>query len=199
MFCKHKLKPHHYKDPVRYNHVAYMCTYNLLSVTSFKGFLEDIVDIRSNLEFSDELLQHAQDICDHPANHLYETQERDNIRSLAGGAMYLATQANTIDIPFLRHPAHMCIDILTDDFGKYFEECYQYMSDSPWFSAFETRKMERVWNVYKNNTMGNENKRMLRKQFQQYVDQLDKRRDTSFLEVFPEYTNFYEYCKELPA
>ena len=40
---------------------------------------------------------------------------------------------------------------------------------------------------------------MLRKQFQQYVDQLDKRRDTSFLEVFPEYTNFYEYCKELPA
>ena len=73
------------------------------------------------------------------------------------------------------------------------------MADSPWFSDFETRKMERVWNVYKNNSMGNETKRKLRKQFQQFVDQLDKRRDTNFLEVFPEYTNFYDYCKDLPA
>ena len=199
MFCEHKMKPHHYKDPVRYNHVGYMCTYNLLSVSSFKGFLEDIVEVRKSLEFSDALLEHAQDICDHPENHLYETQERDNIRSLAGGQQYLATQSMTMDIPFLRHPAHMCIDILTDDFGHYFEEQYQFMADSPWFSDFETRKMERVWNVYKNNSMGNETKRKLRKQFQQFVDQLDKRRDTNFLEVFPEYTNFYDYCKDLPA
>lgn len=199
MFCKHKMRPHHYKDPARYNHVAYMCTFNALSVSSFKGFLEDIVDIRSSLEFSDELLEHAQDICDHPENHLYETQERDNIRSLAGGQMYLATQANTLDIPFLRFPSHLSIDILTDDFGHYFEECHQFMKDSPWFSDFEARKMERVWNVYKNNKTGNETKRRLRKQFQQYVDQLDTRRNTKFLETFPEYTNFYDYCKDLPA
>ena len=196
IFCKHKMKPHHYKDPARYMHVSYMCTYNLLSVSSFTGFLKDIEDIRKGLEFSPEMIEHADDICKNPSDHIY--MERDNIRSLAGGQQYLATQSMTVDIPFLRHPSHLCIDILTDDFGDYFEESYQFIKDSPWFSKFEARKMMRVWNVYKNTTMANNTKRQHRKEFQQYVDQLDQRRNTNFLKTFPEYTNFYEYCKSLP-
>ena len=89
----------------------------------------------------------------------------------------------------------MAIETLTDDFGHYFEECYQYLSDSPWFPTYEVERFKRVWDVYSNNAWDNDTRRKNRSWFVQYVDQLDKRRNTNFLETFPEYEEFYNYAK----
>ena len=56
---------------------------------------------------------------------------------------------------------------------------------------------ERVWNVYKNNAWDNDFRRKNRSWFVQYVDQLDVRRNTNFLETFPEYSELYEYAKNI--
>ena len=108
---------------------------------------------------------------------------------------YLGTQIIRLDIPFLNAPTQLAIETLTDDFGHYFEECYQYLSDSPWFPTYEVERFKRVWDVYSNNAWDNDTRRKNRSWFVQYVDQLDKRRNTNFLETFPEYEEFYNYAK----
>ena len=41
---------------------SWMCTYNLLSVTSFIDFMRDIEEMRKDLTWSDELVQHAEKV-----------------------------------------------------------------------------------------------------------------------------------------
>lgn len=198
MLCEHKQDIKIFRDQALYNHVSYMCTFNLLSVTSFKRFLEDLVEIKKGLLFSDNIMKLAQYVCEtKPAWVMSEG--RDKFYSFTGPQEFLASKTLTIDIPFLRHPRWLCVDVLTDDFDHYFEECYQYMNDCGWFTENERDKMLRVWNVYRNSPTPNEEKRRTRKYFQQYVDKLDERRDTKFLDVFPEYNQFYNYCRSLPG
>jgi len=206
LFMSHRNRPHHHKDPVRYNRFTWMCTYNLLSVTSFIDFMRDIEEMRKDLTWSDELVQHAEKVIerikvDPLGDPKWKRRQPDvpvsYYASTTGPKQYLSTQVMAIDIPFLNAPTQLAIETLTDDFGHYFEECYQYMNDSPWFSQHEVDRFERVWSVYKNNAWDNDTKRKNRSWFSQYVDQLDERRDTNFLETFPEYEEFYRYAKKV--
>lgn len=202
LYLKHKNRPHHFRDPVRYNTLTWMCTFNMLSVTSFIDFLKDVVELRQGLHFSDDLLETAQRVIDEDIPKdinlkMHTDQNLKYIMSPESPHTYLATQMLRLDIPFLNAPTQLAIETLTDDFGHYFEECYQFMVDSKWFSQHEIDRYKRVWDIYKNNKWDNETRRMNRSWFAQYVDQLDTRRNTNFLETFPEYSEFYEYASNI--
>lgn len=172
--------------------IGHMSTFNLLSVTSFKDMLEDIVKIRKEITYTDDVLE----VCEYSSK--WHKQHVSTYMITDGDPVhYASSMLSSIDIPFLRNPLWLNIDILTPDFTKYFEECYQYMNDTIWFSDIEKIKYNRCYNVFKNSTGRISGIDLNRSWFGQYVDQLDERRDTKFLEVFPEYEDFYKMCKRL--
>lgn len=94
--------------------------------------------------------------------------------------------------------------ILTSDFAKYVDECIDYMepkiSNMPIVPDYHGR-----WDTFidfltpirdslNNNTMDRNDQRKL---FGQWFDDFDVRRNMRLLEVFPEYTEFYNLCKSL--
>jgi len=62
------------------------------------------------------------------------------------------------------------------------------------FADFEIEKLQRVIRHIEDKVYGNKDYSLERKNFKLYIDQLDKRRSTNFLKVFPEYKDFYELC-----
>jgi organic radical activating enzyme len=111
-----------------------------------------------------------------------------------------------IDIPRLVYPQHQSINILTEDFEKYFDDQINFMKSNfthakfsgAGFSEYEIHKLERVKHTFKESLGNNEPfKNILRKDFAIFVDEHDRRRGTNFLETFPEMEKFYYMCKEL--
>lgn len=148
-----------------------MSTYNALSVTSFKEFLKDMLDIRN--EYSNENDRHPV----------------------------------SVDIPYLRWPAHQAINILTPNYlsliGDQVTYMYQNLQQTYWpplcgkgFYDYEINRMERVYSVFKNHLSQNLDLSRHRKDFVIFVDEHDKRRGTNFLNVFPEMEEFYTICKK---
>ena len=129
-----------------------MCTYNALSVTSFKDYLEDIVEVRN----------------------------KNGINSIY------------IDIPYLRYPEMMDIKILDKTFEPYLTDTITYMEQAEKNSLMqesETAKLKRIleyWRSVRDNDQTSH-----KQNFKVYAKELDSRRNTDFLKVFPEYSGWY--------
>jgi hypothetical protein len=69
------------------------------------------------------------------------------------------------------------------------------------FEEFELEKFKRVClNIAynsKNDLEGNKDFTLNRAKFYDFVNDLDRRYGTNFLEVYPEYTEFYNICKAM--
>jgi hypothetical protein len=114
----------------------------------------------------------------------------------------------SIDVPYLRQPPFLAAWILTEDFLSYIEDSvtfmYRNMETPKWvplaakgFFDYEIHRMERLYYVVRDN-MGNvDNNILQRKNFASFVDEYDSRRETNFLQTFPEMEAFYYHCKEL--
>jgi hypothetical protein len=77
------------------------------------------------------------------------------------------------------------------------EETLKFMEDnSEWITDFEYEKFKRVLDFMKENNVSQEKIRNGRRDFYVFFTENDKRLNTNLLEVFPEYTNFYNLCKE---
>lgn len=159
--------------------ITCMCTYNALSATSFTRFSQDLHKI---------VLKHC-------------TIERP--------------QALFLSIPYLRHPDFLCGWILTEDYLKYMDESVEYLKSKtieiyrdkdgnivkfvPGFPEASAHDMKRVAEVMRNaivNGVGRlRDVSVGRRAFQNFIDEFDKRRNTSFLTVFPEMAEFYYFCK----
>lgn len=110
----------------------------------------------------------------------------------------------TFDMPFLEYPNWLAIDILTKDFLQYMYDIEYKMETILTFSEKEIKKVERNIRYMEDNILGQElaNKETIdlsvqRKNFALYIDQLDNRRNTKFLKIFPEYTEFYKLCSQI--
>lgn len=108
----------------------------------------------------------------------------------------------TFDTPFLRYPPHQAINILPDEFVSYLKEAQEYMeynrNGSDGFTQLEIDKIKRLQALMLDkNSLTPEQLTTYRKDFAIFVDEHDRRRDTNFLETFPEYKSFYEMCKQL--
>jgi organic radical activating enzyme len=108
----------------------------------------------------------------------------------------------SLDIPYLNHPFHQSVKILTDNFVKNIDAQIKFCKDYSnlnfdyGFNEFEIFKLQRVKSLFEDKTsefnyIGN------RKDFVRFVDEHDLRRHTVFLNTFPEMYEFYTFCKEL--
>ena len=142
----------------------FMCTYNILSITSFKDFLEDILKLKKEFPMRVH-----------------------------------------IDIPFLMDPPYLQANIISKDFMHYIEESVTYMYNNPdipkWpplsgngFWEFEASKLVRIYNMVNKKPI-NIACQISRKDFVIFVDEHDRRYGSNFLEVFPEYEDFYYECQ----
>jgi organic radical activating enzyme len=119
---------------------------------------------------------------------------------------------NGIDLPYLRNPTFLDAQWASKDLiQEYLLPSINYMADhttqtKTWkmhhaFEEFELEKFKRVClNIAynsKNDTEGNKDFTLNRAKFYDFVNDLDRRYGTNFLEVYPEYTEFYNICKEM--
>jgi len=168
--------------------VNIMCAFNLLSVSSFKEMLEDVVKIKKSIKYSDTVLESCE-----RAMRSEVSKGTPHMITNGGPEHFAGSRLFSFDVPYLRYPNWLSILILTDDFEKYFKECQEYLNDEIWFSDIERQKFDRCYKVFKNTPKHTDHR--YRSYFAQYVDELDRRRNTKFLEVFPEYEDFYKLCK----
>jgi len=104
----------------------------------------------------------------------------------------------SFDTPYLKEPPHWMINILPTEFIKYQEETLQFILDNKqWFTDVEYEKMLRVTDYMKENPVSPEKIKQGQRDFYSFFTENDKRLGTSLLKTFPEYTEFYNYCKTI--
>ncbi len=143
-----------------------MSTYNLLSVTSFKKFLEDMLEFR---------LQYTNIIDRHPVGidiPYLRWPEHQSIEILTDD--YL---------PYIEEQVKFMEDNQQQTYIP--ELCGRGFYD------YEINRIKRVLAVFKNRKISKQN----RKDFKTFVDEHDRRRGTNFLRTFPEMQEFYNLCE----
>jgi len=184
--------------------VVVMSAFNIFSITSFQKVLEWIHALKlkgnpnSNLALLERVTGFRAD-----KNMDYASFEQTNPSHLA---------LVGIDIPYLRFPkyldAHFCTHELLED---YLLPTLSYMSDKTvndqWnhpggFESNEFEKLKRIvmHRVYYNKKSSPDREsgddiRTGRAGFYDFVNTMDKRRNTNFLITFPEMADFYADCK----
>ena len=106
-----------------------------------------------------------------------------------------------IDTSYLSHPKYLRANMVTEDFHPVIKECLEYMGErsgefgKSGFSDHELEKLTRVYHwVIAKRTPEEHNQN--RADFYTFMTQLDERYPGSFMESFPEYENFWAYCKK---
>jgi len=110
----------------------------------------------------------------------------------------LGFESVAIDTPYLKEPPHWMINILTPDFVEHQENTLKFMEEnSEWFTEVEIEKFRRVTEYMKNNPVSDEKIIRGRRDFYSFFSENDRRLGTNLLAVFPEYTDFYNLCKDV--
>ncbi len=103
-----------------------------------------------------------------------------------------------LDIPYLRHPTHLSMLILTEEFHPLIEKQVEFMRANETkygFSPDETLMLERnlSWckTYFQHESIEND-----RADFYRFIQESDRRHGRSFLSAFPELETFWEYCRK---
>ena len=109
-----------------------------------------------------------------------------------------------IDIPYLNHPSHQVVGLLSEEFINNIQVQIDFMKDNidkdgtdrMGFFIAEVEKLQRVLTVFESKIKnGYPEKEQFRKDFVKFVDEHDRRRGTNFKNTFPELIEFYNACK----
>jgi organic radical activating enzyme len=151
--------------------VTFMITFNIFSVTTFKSLLEKILEWRDKYDWYND-----------PINPQHRVR---------------------FDTPYLREPLQYDMNILPkEEFMPYMEEALEFMKDntddksSKKFSTIEYEKFKRVVDYMRETIYPEEKLIEGRRDFYNWFNELDERRDTDMLSVFPEMLGFYRLCQE---
>jgi hypothetical protein len=107
-------------------------------------------------------------------------------------------EAISFDTPYLKEPPHWMINILPESFLQYQEDTLKFIQDRPdWFTDVEYEKFKRVTDYMKSNTIMSDKIIQGQRDFYSFFTENDKRLGTNLLELFPEYTDFYNHCKQV--
>jgi pyruvate-formate lyase-activating enzyme len=146
--------------------ITFMCTFNVLSVTSFTLFLEKMLEWRKQ----------------------YHQPNRRRIR---------------FDTPYLKEPLQYDMHILPkEEYLPYFDKILKFIEDNTdekdttKFSELEYQRFRRVRNYFASVTYDENKITEGRKDFYNWFNEYDKRRNVNFLKTFPEMQNFYILCKD---
>lgn len=148
--------------------ITFMATFNILTVTSFKSFLEKILEWRS--EFN------------------WPGTGKHRIR---------------FDTPHLKEPLQYDMNILPkEEFMPYMYDTLDFIknnlddNDCTKFSQAEYDKFNRVVKYMETTKYSQEKLIEGRKDFYNWFQEYDRRRNTNFLEVFPEMVKFLIDCRD---
>ena len=104
-----------------------------------------------------------------------------------------------LDTPYLRHPEHLSLKILTEDFIDYMKDASDFLhknkaKQNGVFFDTEIEKFDRIIH-WMSNPASKEKLDIMRKDFYIFVNEHDRRRKTNFLKSCPEFFNFYKLCE----
>lgn len=178
-----------------------MCTFNILSITSIKDLLEWIDGLKRQYNPDLSLLQYEKDLGFNLGNN------NSHINRSKKCTKHFGTVG--IDIPYLRSPgfldAHYASHNLIQD---YMIPAMNFMAskidNTVWglhqgFENWEVEKFKRIlvemmhFNVNQEKT---ETTLIHRGRFYDFVNEIDNRHNSNFLETFPEMQEFYELCRQ---
>lgn len=109
---------------------------------------------------------------------------------------YDASRSINLDIPYLDNPKWMSVRILPSSYKEQIANQIKFMQanfcDGKGFHGWESAKLERIQYLF-----DEERELVHLKDFALFFDEHDKRRDTNFLDTFPEMSDLYTECKNL--
>lgn len=145
--------------------IGIMSTYNILSLTSYTEFLQDILAIRSQYQLDSQ--------------NIYKNRL-------------------LLDIPYLRNPNFLSVTSLEEQQKEFIKKHLEFMRTNSrstslfGFNDYEIIKLDRIYTMIRNQKIENiPGSRQVRKNFVTYIDEYDRRRNTSFMETFPELAPMY--------
>jgi len=97
--------------------------------------------------------------------------------------------------PHLKEPAHWSINILPKSFVKYIDNDIEFMQQQG-FNPIEIERLDRVRSHMINYTYPVDVEYNAKSDFYNFFTEHDRRRGTNFIEVFPEYNDFFNDCKK---
>lgn len=103
------------------------------------------------------------------------------------------------DVPYLKEPPHWMLNILPRDFlMQHMDANLKFISDNKeWFTDVEYEKMRRVRDYADQNPVDPQKIKQGQRDFYVFFKENDQRLGTNLLETFPQYKEFYEFCKEV--
>jgi organic radical activating enzyme len=145
-----------------------MSTYNAMSVTSYKKFLEDIVRLKKT--YYNPVDYHvAPMILDIP---YLRWPAHQNVFILTDEFAPMIKEQVDFMVEHTQTPDNMIMP----------------------FSESETERMKRIYELFINRDQSSQD--LNRRNFRAFVDEHDRRRGTNFLETFPKMAAFYSLCGE---
>ena len=151
--------------------LTFMVTYNALSVPNYHQLIEGVYDLKKNYGSSDRYWN---------------------------SAVFL-------DTSYLRYPTHQTVQILEQKWAQNIFEQAQladflavplFENKYIGYSDIEIQKIKRTYDWMKSAKEDNDLK-LKRFNFGNFIEAHDKRRGTNFVKVFPEFEEFYRKCKEI--
>ena len=151
--------------------ITFINTFNILSIPRFKQYLEMILKLRGKYSGTAQMLKDKK-----PFQRIW------------------------FDIPVLQKPEWLSVLNCTDDQIKELESILEWMSshtseDYPktlqGFKVYELEKLKRNIDLIKNNRYSDENKIKNKTNFKEFFHEHDARRNTNFLNTFPEFEVWY--------
>jgi hypothetical protein len=181
----------------RYTTVSFINTFNILSISKLRNFLQLILDLRK--EFG---RKNQEDIYISPKS----TDEEKKNGIIHKAYKQQKFQRIFFDIPMLGYPDWFNIQIATPELVQIVEESLKFMEDNiqgddygatfEGFKPHEISKLKRNLAVMKKELNSTERNNS-RKRFYQFIEQHDSRRSTDFLKTFPEMEKFWLECKNI--
>jgi organic radical activating enzyme len=182
--------------------VTTMCTFNLLSLTTFIDLLKWQLELkkRYNPDSAGTVweLETGFVIPDSGDSFVTRNAKNPDHMNVVG-----------IDTPYLRYPEVLDAQYATPDLiQKYLIPAMNFMSGNMagtiWgsFQGFEPYEIEKFKRVclqimhFQKTLQSDPNKTaLIYAKFHDYINEIDTRNESDFLEVFPEYRDFYIMCK----
>ena len=150
--------------------ITFMVTFNLFCVTSFTGLLKKFLEWRTLYGWYDD-----------------KPNDKHRVR---------------FDTPYLRDPLQYDMNILPkEEYMPYMYDSLKFMEEnvdderSDKFTTLEYEKFKRVVDYMQETVYTDEKLIEGRRDFYNWFNELDDRRDADFLSVFPEMMDFYKLCQ----
>jgi len=182
--------------------VVTMCAFNIFSITSIIDLLKWQVELKAKYNPNQMLAQLEKDFLidfGESKSHTEKLSDAGNHHGLVG-----------IDLPYLRSPAFLDAHYADKELiQNYLIPAMNYMSDNTrniswgihrgFLEDYEVEKLKRIVMecLYFNKSNKDDSEVVLihRARFYDFVNDIDRRHDRSFVETFPEMINFYDKCK----